>query len=161
MNTNLKTSKIIVTMETAPILFVAALFPSLFSAVCCSPYAAHSYRGKAVSQDAMATLTEACVGSAGIRGEAQPLSPPPLSPPMSCSLSSLSTQFGGVKKYNTKVRYKLCSRGGQLQGGQNYLAAHTACPELPAMRLSGWARTAGPGRQLIQTLLVDVLHVRV
>lgn len=156
MNTNLKTSKIIVTMETAPILFGTALLPSLFSAVCCSPYAVHSYRGKAVSQDAMATLTEASVGSAGIRGEAQPLSPP-----MSCSLSSLGMQFGGVKKYNTKVRYKLCSRGGQLQGGQNYLAAHTACPELPAMRLSGWARTAGPGRRLIQTLLEDEPHVRV
>lgn len=156
MNTNFKTSKIILTMETAPVLFVTALFPSLFSVVCCSSYAAHSYRGKTVSQDAMATLTEARVGSAGIRGEAQPLSPS-----TSCSLSSLSTQFGRVKKYNTKVRYKLCSRGGQLQGGQNYLTAHTACPELPAMRLSGWACTAGPGRWLIQTLLMDKPHVRV
>jgi hypothetical protein len=61
---------------------------------------------------------------------------------------SLSMHSEKVKKYKTKVKYKLCSREGQLQGAQKYLAVQSAlcCHQ---KRLLGWALAAGPGCLLI------------
>lgn len=77
--------------------------------------------------------------------------------PPTLQLSSLSMHSEKVKKYKTKVKYKLCSREGQLQGGQKYLAVQPAlCCHQKC--LSGWALAAGPGCLLIQTVMVGELR---
>lgn len=138
INTNFKTSKIILTMTTALVLFVTAPFPSLFSFVWCSSYAGHSYREKTVSQDAIATLTEACVWSAGICGEAQPLGPS-----MSYSLSSLSAQFGEWRNIKAKSDINYAAEEA------NYKEGRTTWPHTAAPSCRQWACQAGPAQQVL------------